>query len=160
MPKNKRIIGFLIIVFLLLLITISIAVNKENVKEMLNADEHYLQGETEMSEISETSGTINGDSAIVSSANIIQRKTGTGPFDSDDEAGNDSSEDNDIVRSFDEISWTINCNMAIKEGQTITSVKGGYLNIEIVLPETLANLVKWNTDAMTWTEGTQQINED
>lgn len=160
MPKNKRKIGFLMIAFLLLLIIISIAVNMDNVKEMLNADDRYLQGETEESEISETSGTINGDSAIVSSANIIQRKTGTGPFDSDDEAGNDSSEDNNIVRSFDEISWTINSNMAIKEGQTITSVTGGYLNIEITLPETLANLVKWNTDAMTWTEGTQQINED
>lgn len=160
MPKNKRTIGFLIIVFLLLFITISIVINRENVKEILNADDRYLQGETEISEIAETSGTINGDSAIVSSTNIIQRKTGTGPFDSDDEAGNDSSEDNDIVRSFDEISWTINCNMAIKDGQTITSVKGGYLNIEIALPETLANLVKWNTDAMTWTEGTQQINED
>lgn len=160
MPKNKRTIGFLIIVFLLLFITISIVINRENVREILNADDRYLQGETEISEIAETSGTINGDSAIVSSANIIQRKTGTGPFDSDDEAGNDSSEDNDIVRSFDEISWTINCNMAIKDGQTITSVKGGYLNIEIALPETLANLVKWNTDAMTWTEGTQQINED
>lgn len=160
MFKNKRVIGFLIIVVLLLIITISIVVNRENVKEMLNADDRYLQGETEISEISETFGTINGESAIVSSANIIQRKTGTGPFDSDDEAGNDSSEDNDIVRSFDEISWTINCNMAIKDGQTITSVKGGCLNIEIVLPETLANLVKWNTDAMTWTEGREQISED
>ena len=41
-----------------------------------------------------------GDKAIISSV-AIEAKTGTGPWDDDDEPGNDSSEDNNIVRSFD-----------------------------------------------------------
>ena len=41
--------------------------------------------------------------AKISSSQIIQTKTGTGPFDENDDPGNDSSEDNNIVRSFDQV---------------------------------------------------------
>ena len=42
------------------------------------------------------------DGGRISSSQVIQTKTGTGPFDKNDEPGNDSSEDNNIVRSFDQ----------------------------------------------------------
>ena len=47
------------------------------------------------------------DGGRISSSQVIQTKTGTGPFDENDEPGNDSSEDNNIVRSFDQVTWTI-----------------------------------------------------
>ena len=36
---------------------------------------------------------------------VVRTQTGTAPFDSDDEAGNDSSGDNSIVRSFDKVQY-------------------------------------------------------
>lgn len=60
--------------------------NKEN-ESLGSGKEEYNAG-----------GTINGDKGYISSAQIIQTKTGTGPWDANDEPGNDSSEDNNIVR--------------------------------------------------------------
>ena len=53
--------------------------------------------------------------ARISSAQIIQTKTGTAPFDLNDEAGNDSNENNNIIRSFDQISWTIENTMTLND---------------------------------------------
>ena len=47
-----------------------------------------------------------GDKAEITSAIVQNRATGTGPWDENDEPGNDSSEDNNIVRSFDQVTWT------------------------------------------------------
>ena len=55
-----------------------------------------------------------GDKALVSSATIIGRVTGTGPWDEDDNPGNDSSPDNNIVRSFDQVTWTAELTMEVK----------------------------------------------
>ena len=41
--------------------------------------------------------------AYVSGFKVKEQKDGVGPFDKDDDAGNDSSDDNLIVRSFDDI---------------------------------------------------------
>ena len=102
---------------------------------------------------------INGDKAYISSAQIIQTKTGTGPWDVDDEPGNDSSEDNNIVRSFDQITYTVDLTMSLKKGITDTSLKGGVINVEVVLPENCANVMKWDLDSMRWLEN-GSISED
>ena len=102
---------------------------------------------------------INGDKAYISSAQIIQTKTGTGPWDSNDEPGNDSSEDNNIVRSFDQITYTVDLTMSLKKGITDTSLKGGVINVEVVLPENCANVMKWDLDSMRWLEN-GSISED
>ena len=95
---------------------------------------------------------INGDKAYISSAQVIQTKTGTGPWDSNDESGNDSSENNNIVRSFDQVTYTVDLTMALKKSNTDTSLKGGVINVEAVLPENCANVMKWDLDAMKWIE--------
>ncbi len=95
-------------------------------------------------------GIVNGDKGYISSAQIIQTKTGTGPFDSDDQPGNDSSEDNNIVRSFDQITWTVDLTMALKSGIAETDLKGGIINVEVTLPETCANVMKWDLSSMNW----------
>lgn len=91
---------------------------------------------------------INGDKGYISSAQIIQAKTGTGPWDANDEPGNDSSKDNNIVLSFDQITWTIDLTMALKSGVTDTGLKGGIINVEAILPENCANVVTWDLDSM------------
>lgn len=79
---------------------------------------------------------INGDKGYISSAQIIQAKTGTGPWDANDEPGNDSSKDNNIVRSFDQITWTI--DLTISADKVIVSAKGKY-NIQLNRNDELAN---------------------
>ena len=98
---------------------------------------------------------MNGDKGYISSAQIIQTKTGTGPFDDNNNPGNDSSEDNNIVRSFDQITWTIDLTMALKTGIAETGLKGGIINVEATLPEACANVMKWDLDSMAWLENSQ-----
>ena len=89
--------------------------------------------------------------AIITSAEVIQSKTGTGPWDSDDSPGNDSSDDNDIVRSFDQVTWTIENTMRVTDGSS--GYNGGTIFFEAKLPDTLSNgIAKWNTEAMAWIE--------
>ena len=96
-----------------------------------------------------------GEKGYVSSAVITQRKTGTGPFDSNDEPGNDSSEDNNIVRSFDQITWTLENTLKLKEEQSGESYSGGILEVKAEVPQTIANYIKWDTDSMKWAENAE-----
>ena len=82
-------------------------------------------------------GIVNGDKGYISSAQITQVKTGTGPFDENDNPGNDSSEDNNIVRSFDQVTWTVNLTMALKSGIADTNLAGGGINVNVTLPEAM-----------------------
>ena len=93
-----------------------------------------------------------GQKGYISDATIISTKTGTGPFDDNDDAGNDSSEDNNIVRSFDQVTWTIDLTTKLKEGVTDTSLTGGAIEIEATLPEACADVMKWDLDSMLWLE--------
>ena len=95
-------------------------------------------------------GIVNGDKGYISSAQIIQTKTGTGPFDENNDPGNDKDENNNIVRSFDQVSWTIDLTMALKTGIAETGLKGGIINIEATLPEACANVMKWDLSSMNW----------
>lgn len=97
-------------------------------------------------------GVINGDKGYIYSAQIIQTKTGTGPWDADDESGNDSSENNNIVRSFDQVTWTIDLTFALKSGIAESNLTGGVIDVEVSLPEACANVMKWNLDSMKWIE--------
>ena len=101
-----------------------------------------------------------GKKGIISSATIIDRVTGTGPFDSNDNPGNDSSEDNDIVRSFDQVIWTVDITMALKDNVGGTALKGGKIEVEAQIPENCANVAIWDLDSMGWLEGTGEVSQD
>ena len=88
----------------------------ENLTNSVNGEE---QNEADL----QTARSINGDLGYISSIDTKEVKTGTGPFDKDDEPGNDSSEDNDVVRSFDQITWTYQLNFSLKEPDSGTSLK-------------------------------------
>ena len=105
-------------------------------------------------------GIINGDKGYISSAQVIQTKTGTGPWDANDEPGNDSSEDNNIVRSFDQVTWTVDLTMALKSGIAESNLTGGIINVEATLPENCANAMKWDLESMGWLEGSGKITGD
>lgn len=95
----------------------------------------------------ENNATIN---AKVSSVQITKRTTGVAPFDSDDNPGNDSSEGNDIVRTFDQVRWTTTNIMILKENATVEHYMGGTINVKATVPSSLKNYVKWDIDSMYW----------
>ena len=95
------------------------------------------------------------DGGRISSSQVIQTKTGTGPFDENDEPGNDSSEDNNIVRSFDQVTWTIE-NTMVLNGNEADSYSGGKIYFEAILPDVFTSeTAKWDLDSMAWIENAQ-----
>lgn len=98
-----------------------------------------------------------GQVGYVSSAHIIERKTGTGPFDDDNEPGNDMNAENNIVRSFDQITWTIENTLSLKDLQADTDYSGGVLQVKAEFPESLVGKVKWDLDSMIWAENAEII---
>ena len=93
-----------------------------------------------------------GDKAEITSAIVQNRATGTGPWDENDEPGNDSSENNNIVRSFDQVTWTTELTFGLKDGAGVDRITGGTIEFEASLPENCANLMAWDLGAMTWVE--------
>ena len=93
-----------------------------------------------------------GTKGIVSEVAVIQRKTGTSQFDDNNEPGNDKDAENNIVRSFDQVTWTIEHTMALKDPTSGMSYNGGMLQVKAELPETTANYVKWDLSSMSWAE--------
>ncbi|MEF2834956.1 MAG: SdrD B-like domain-containing protein, partial [Clostridia bacterium] len=138
---NKKLVIAIFAVLAVLVVIICVVATKSNVFNLSGKED------TE-----KNAGVTNGDKGYISSAQIIQTKTGTGPWDADDEPGNDSSEDNNIVRSFDQVTWTVDLTMALKSGVADSGLTGGIINVEVTLPETCADVMKWDLDSMQWIE--------
>ena len=147
--KMKISVGILVAIMILLGVFVLIfSINNRENESLGSGKEEYNAG-----------GIINGDKGYISSAQIIQTKTGTGPWDADDEPGNDSSEDNNIVRSFDQVTWTVDLTMQMKNNAGVNSLNGGILNIEAKLPE-ICTYMKWDIDSMSWAEGKGKLSDD
>lgn len=150
--KIKKKLIILLIVFIMIIGAVVLATK---INQIGNSEKSMI-GTEEMknNKISEI-----GEQGIITSAQIIGTKTGTAPFDADDNPGNDSSENNNIVRSFDQIEWTIDLTMGLKSGATSSNLKGGRINVEVTLPEACKNVVEWKLERMEWLEG-GNVSED
>ena len=138
---NKKLVIAIFAVLAVLVVIICVVATKSNVFNL--SGKEYTE---------KNAGVTNGDKGYISSAQIIKTKTGTGPWDADDEPGNDSSEDNNIVRSFDQVTWTVDLTMALKSGIAESGLTGGIINVEVTLPETCADVMKWDLESMQWIE--------
>ena len=141
------------VIFLIIIgVIIAGIVTKEIVTTIIEAKQTELlanESDTNVTELQEAR-SINGDLGYINSVDLKEVKTGTGPFDENDEPGNDSSEDNDIVRSFDQITWTYQLNFALKNPEEEASLTGGVIKITADLPEELAEIVEWDIESMKW----------
>ena len=122
--NNKLFVVILTMVILVGLFTLMLTNSevRENIRKGLDAfgnnfnsedsvnEEIDLQADTQVFE--DGSAMLTDDSAIVETAIISSKITGTGPFDDNDEPGNDSSESNNIVRSFDTVTWNLEATTA------------------------------------------------
>ena len=140
-------------VILLIIIGVIIAgiITKEIVTTIIEAKQTELLANEEQIDVQDIK-EVNGDLGYITSAEASEVKTGVGPFDENDDPGNDSSEENNIVRSFDQLTWTYELTFGLKPGTTETSLKGGVIEVEAKLPESLTNLVEWDLGSMLWIE--------
>ncbi|MCD7864379.1 MAG: Cna B-type domain-containing protein [Lachnospiraceae bacterium] len=90
----------------------------------------------------------NGESSdiYVSTATVTLESSGTGPFDGDDEDGNDSSESNDIIRSFDLAIYSLTVDM---DSYTKESYTSAIIWVEITLQGTSMENT-FDEDTLTW----------
>ena len=100
---------------------------------------------------------LNGDEQYVSRFSTSKVRTGTAPFDSSDTAGNDSSETNSIIRSFDMIEYTLKLS---SESYTAGRYyRSGYIHYCFVLPQTQEE-AEFRTSDMPWmVSGTGTAND-
>lgn len=141
---NKKMLIPILIALAISVVIIAIIANGDNVFNLYGKEN-----------TSQNAGVIIGDKAYISEAKIMQIITGTGPWDANDNAGNDSSADNNIVRSFDQVTWNVDITMALKSGVSVGGLNGGTIDFEVSLPDSLANIVKWDLNSMTWVENAQ-----
>ena len=146
MIKNKKII--LVLLSLLIALIVSVFAQGYLLKNKMKLN----NTETEPQALVSEEQADVGKNAKISSSIITQRKTGTGPFDADDTPGNDSSEDNNVVRSFDQVTWTIENTMILKENSKQEHYSGGTIVIKAEVPEACSNFVRWDLDSMKWAE--------
>lgn len=73
---------------------------------------------------------------------------GTAPFDADDAAGNDSSDSNGIVRSFDTINYTLKYTTALKDTESL-GIDSTNVMVDFELPCDVKTAT-FNVDTMTW----------
>lgn len=107
---------------------------------------------------------LNGDNADIVSLGLEikegkeQMKTGTGPFDTTDTdesgniiAGNDAGDDNNILRTFDTVTYTLAFTTQLKDNQSQDSVQylTARVHFEFILPVSSKEAV-FATDGMGW----------
>ena len=104
--------------------------------------------------------TLDGDYAYISAAYLVADtttasgyaiRTGSEPFDADDNAGHDSTDLNNTVRNEDTVTYTVAFESKVREGAEYTAYKTGTLHFEFVLPGT-STQVQFATDSMSWLE--------
>ncbi|WP_339350800.1 Spy0128 family protein [Bifidobacterium indicum] len=94
---------------------------------------------------------LDQDVAAVSALELTSRKTGTAPFDDNDDRGNDSGPDNDIVRSFDSV--TYGYDFTVTPDSRTDYYRQARIGFRFELPYA-ANIATFNTDAMGWMDQT------
>lgn len=111
---------------------------------------------------------LEGDKAFISALSFTEDKTtesgysintGTGPWDEDDEPGNDSCATNNIVRTYDSVTYetyfmTDLHNATVEEG--IAGYKEGTVYFEYIIP-TSSDKAIFDTEAMGWLFANKQI---
>ena len=94
----------------------------------------------------------------IKNASVSKRITGTAPFDVDNRAGNDSSADNRIIRSFDKIEYSVRLEFSVNDDQNFDD---GNIYIHAELPEDCANVARWDIEETAWiTSSNATLSED
>lgn len=94
---------------------------------------------------------LDTDTATVSKLKLIGWTTGTAPFDTDNERGDDKDENNDIVRSYDTV--TYDYEYTLTPDNAMTYYRKARVGFRVELPYS-ADKVTFATDQMNWMDRT------
>ena len=97
--------------------------------------------------VNETIDELGDDQAFVKTANESGRSDGSSPWDGDDDPGDDSSDNNGIVRTYDTAMWNISYTTASHD--IGTSYSNAWIKFEFDIPYDSTE-VAFDTDAMSW----------
>ena len=168
MKKTRFKILLIALIIFIFLATVILVLRKGNRKQAIGQTSENIEfseiavagEEVEKKHASLTAENARaGEIGRITQTAVVNQKTGTAPFDSDDNAGNDSSESNNIVRSFDQIIWTLELTMDLKDASAGESGLGGIIQLEANLPSSCANHIMWDLSSMAWAEDAT-ISED
>lgn len=98
--------------------------------------------------------TLDTDAAYISRLEVTDKSTGSEPFDSDDEPGNDSTADNDIVRSFDDVSYEIEYVVTPYDDAPFQYYRYSRVGFRFIVDYADDNVVSFDTDSMGWMDAT------
>lgn len=107
--------------------------------------------------------TLDGDYAYIKNIKLVTDRqavlTGTAPWDDDDSAGNDNNSKNNIVRTFDTVSYTFQYETALRDIEQNNNIGGyakGRVYFEFVLPLTKRQ-ARFEIDEMPWLKSASEI---
>ena len=98
-----------------------------------------------------TGDILPNDGAVITDVQITSMITGTAPFDSYEDDGRDMSPNDNIVRSCDQVTYTIEATMGINTSDGSVNYKGGEIYIEAKIPDE-CTYEEWDLASMTWAE--------
>ena len=100
-----------------------------------------------------TAPTLDGNYAHINAGSVVEVIDGSEPFDANDDAGNDSSKTNGIVRSFDTTSYDIEYSVDVKPDSPYAYFENGRVGIRAVLPYD-SDKAEFAVDDMGWLDRT------
>ena len=100
-----------------------------------------------------TAPTLDGNYAHINAGSVVEVIDGSEPFDANDDAGNDSSKTNGIVRSFDTASYDIEYSVDVKPDSPYAYFENGRVGIRAVLPYD-SDKAEFALDDMGWLDKT------
>ena len=151
----KRILLF-IVIFIVLCIIFPFTIKTITTSK---SDKFLASIKERMQQIEDNYDKTAGQKALVSSLQLTERETGEGPFDADSTPGNDENANNDIIRTLDFLSYTINVNMDLRENET-QDITVGTIKIVATLPDNCTGKVRWDLDKMTWADSDSIVSDD
>ena len=105
---------------------------------------------------------LDGDYAYIKSLKVVSRTTGTEDWDADDKPGNDSSADNDILRTFDVMTYTLEFETKLRDAKAQEDVGGynaGRVYFEFILPASRSE-AQFETDSMGFLQTAENIQKE
>lgn len=96
---------------------------------------------------------LDTDDAVVTTLSQASRSTSTAPFDNDNSPGDDHDADNDIVRTFDKVSYTY--SFAVNTRNETTSYRRGRIGFQFKLSQP-EDQVTFDVDSMGWVDTTPE----
>ncbi len=119
------------------------------IKDSLEHDEAYISSLTQSSPNVQIKDSLEHDEAYISSLTIDQVDTGMAPFDQNDDRGNDSSPDNNIIRSFDKAIYSV--QFVATSDDPMTYYKNALVGFKVTLPYDRQKAV-FDTGSLSWAE--------